>query len=352
ILGDSSSVSVLTLSGGNVTVTGTIEGATLTEGGNAVPNATDHLGFFSSTTSAQLYGVISDETGTGLLVFSATPTLNSATFTGRVDMSTVSSLAMPNSAAPSTTATAEIALDTTITDHQPLWQYYDGGENMTVISIDTSQLPAQDNEVIKYDAASDKFVLEADADSGGATAWNNIGDPTATATIAFGGYEQVISSTLDAAGKTVLTIDHTDADVANNTTIFQINAVDKLDGSLTYIKIIEDSAATPTTVFSLGQTIANFGQDDKAVSVRLHDAATFIMYSNSDADFISMQHTGSNIELDGAFRVVGNLNLGESTAGYAFTVNDAGTAVFKDDGNDTLVTFGPVQDGTTILDIT
>ena len=70
---------------------------------------------------------------------------------------------LPNSAAPTTDATGEIALDTTITDHQPLFQYYDGAENMTVIAIDTAELPALDNEIIKYNAATDKFVLEADA---------------------------------------------------------------------------------------------------------------------------------------------------------------------------------------------
>lgn len=48
---------------------------TLTEGGSAVPNSTDNLGFFSATTSAQLRGVLSDETGTGSAVFSNTPAL-------------------------------------------------------------------------------------------------------------------------------------------------------------------------------------------------------------------------------------------------------------------------------------
>jgi hypothetical protein len=71
-----------------------------------------------------------------------------------------------DNAAPTTNATGEIALDTTITDHQPLWQYYDGGENMTVIAIDTAELPATDNEIVKYDAGTDKFVLEADASGG------------------------------------------------------------------------------------------------------------------------------------------------------------------------------------------
>lgn len=112
-------------------------------------------------TSSELAAIIGDETGTGLIVFSATPTFNSASFTGAVDMSLVSSLVMPSSATPTTAVTAEIELDTSITDHQPLWQYYDGGENMTIIAIDTAQLPALDNEIIGYDAATDKWILEA-----------------------------------------------------------------------------------------------------------------------------------------------------------------------------------------------
>lgn len=84
-----------------------------------------------------------------------------------LDAGSADSLELPNSATPTTNATGEIALDTTIIDHQPLMQYYDGGENMTVIAIDTAELPALDNEVVKYDAGTDKFVLEADAGAGG-----------------------------------------------------------------------------------------------------------------------------------------------------------------------------------------
>jgi len=87
--------------------------------------------------------------------------------TGAYDFGSVTSFELPNSATPTTDVTGEIALDTSITDHQPLWQYFDSGENMTVIAIDTSQLPAADNEIVKYDAATNKFVLEADAGGGG-----------------------------------------------------------------------------------------------------------------------------------------------------------------------------------------
>jgi len=54
--------------------TGTFNPTALQESGNNVPNATDHLGFFAATTSAQLLGVLSDETGTGAAVFGTQPT--------------------------------------------------------------------------------------------------------------------------------------------------------------------------------------------------------------------------------------------------------------------------------------
>jgi len=152
----------------------------------------------SLTDSAGIAANISDETGTGVMVFGTSPTFTTSILfnavtdtlagiqnqnlldkvaaeiiTGAWDFGGATSLEGVNSAAPTTNATGEFALDTTITDHQPLWQYFDGAENMTVIAIDTAQLPALDNEIVKYDAATDKFVLEAEA--GGASEWTRVG---------------------------------------------------------------------------------------------------------------------------------------------------------------------------------
>ena len=92
------------------------------------------------------------------------------TSTGAYNFGGSSGFELPNAAAPTTDATGEIALDTTVTDHQPLYQYFDGTNNMTMIAVDTSQLPATDNEIIKYDAATDAFVFEADATGAGGSA--------------------------------------------------------------------------------------------------------------------------------------------------------------------------------------
>ncbi len=83
-------------------------------------------------------------------------------YTGAHDYGGATSLEIPNSATPTTDAAGELALDTTITDHKPLPQYYTGSENMTIIAIPTADLVSTDNYIVKYDAASDKFTMEAD----------------------------------------------------------------------------------------------------------------------------------------------------------------------------------------------
>lgn len=55
--------------------TGTTRTYTLQDASSTLAMASNNLGFFSATTSAQLAGVISDETGSGALVFATSPTL-------------------------------------------------------------------------------------------------------------------------------------------------------------------------------------------------------------------------------------------------------------------------------------
>ena len=65
--------------------TSTLNATTLTEGGIGVPNVNNNLSVFSATTSAQLFGIISDETGsasgTPLAVFNQAPTISSPVIT-------------------------------------------------------------------------------------------------------------------------------------------------------------------------------------------------------------------------------------------------------------------------------
>ena len=63
---------------------GVFSAVSLQELGNAVPNSTDNLSFFSATSSLQLAGVLSDEVGTGRFILETDATLNTPTINGNL----------------------------------------------------------------------------------------------------------------------------------------------------------------------------------------------------------------------------------------------------------------------------
>ena len=78
---------------------GTFNAVTLTENGTGVPNTGDNLSVFAATTSAQLAGVISDEQGSGALVFATTPTLTTPVIGAATGTSVVLTGAITSSSA-------------------------------------------------------------------------------------------------------------------------------------------------------------------------------------------------------------------------------------------------------------
>jgi hypothetical protein len=173
-----------------------------------------------------------------------------------IDLGGKTSFEIPNGTSGTTDADGETYLDTN----------GDGGTNFSgpVIQLDAGAgagylfpiaLPlaaSQDNYIPKYDASTKTVSWEADA-SGGTTAWDDIADPDADATIAFAGYEQIITSTLDEASHSVLTITNTDADRAAATTILALKDNDTGDAEATYLDVIADADGTPASVFSINQ---------------------------------------------------------------------------------------------------
>lgn len=85
-----------------------------TVGGGTVATALNNLGFFASTTSAQLRGVISDETGTGAACFATSPTLVTPVL-GAATATSINGLAFTTS-----TGTLTIANGKTLTDSNTL----------------------------------------------------------------------------------------------------------------------------------------------------------------------------------------------------------------------------------------
>ena len=224
ILGDSSGASVLTLSGGDVTATGNVEGATLTEGGNAVPNATDHLGFFGGTTSAELLAEISNETGSGVLVFGTAPTFTtSITITGA-------------DASPS--AAGQIRYDNSVAgvDGGAL-VWYDDDEVKHLMDYVTAPTDAEDDYHLAYDKDTDLMYWKSDADSGGSTKFDAIGDPDGAGSVSFADTEVQTFSTAQNTADSFLTIDNTVADVTNNVYLLDLDySVDDNQANADYLK--------------------------------------------------------------------------------------------------------------------
>ncbi|KKL52151.1 hypothetical protein LCGC14_2288360, partial [marine sediment metagenome] len=230
---------------GDVTATGALEAATLTEGGNAVYNATETPGGELGGTFAA-FTIDNNVAVTGWDL--TTPTITSGATFVDADIS-------PDKA-------GELVYDNTVAGiDDGAFAWYDDDEIKYVMDYPTLPTDGEDDYHLAYDKDTDKMYWKADADSGGSTAWDNIGNPTSDGSIAFGGYEQIITSTLDEANHVVFKIDHTDAEIVNGATIFQIQAVGNADPDLTYVKIVDASGGAPNTVFSVGAdgAIANDG---------------------------------------------------------------------------------------------
>lgn len=99
-----------------LTFTGTDASSVAFGAGGTVAYVANNLSVFAATTSAQLLGVISDETGSGLLVFATTPTLT----TPVLGVATATTINKVTLTAPATTATLTILEGKTLTANNTL----------------------------------------------------------------------------------------------------------------------------------------------------------------------------------------------------------------------------------------
>lgn len=113
-------------------------------------------------------------------------------------------------------------------------QYYDG-TNWVKLAKGTA------GQVLEMNAGATAPEWDTD-DSGGSTAWDDIGDPDADGNVAFAGYEQTLTSTLDEANHTVLTITDTDADLANEVTLLKLGFTDNGDAQGAFINCLDNSS--------------------------------------------------------------------------------------------------------------
>lgn len=271
------------------------------EAGNAliantsvIVDSTDATSFPLMTDSAT--GNLAVKTDGGLLYNSSTGNLQatqhggiteanlvdksaSEAVTGGWDYGGAPDLEMPNSATPTVDTTGQFALDTTITDHEALVEYFGTSTSHSVIAIRTSLLPATDNQIIKYDAALDQFVLEADA--GGAE--TNSLETTITGIV---DTEVFIGNGADSGTFAVFS---GDVGLANNgaTTVdsVQANAIDSdayVDGSIDLAHMSSQSVDSDNIV---EDTIVNADINSAAAIVgsKIVDATTSVEGSTEHA---------------------------------------------------------------------
>lgn len=101
-------------------------------------------------TSANILAKVSDETGSGVMVFGTSPT-----FTTSVAIPTATDVVVDGS--------GEIAIDTDVDGNyfdEGLLVYYFGTTKMYVPAFSTIGTPAE-NDVLSYDATNDKWIIEA-----------------------------------------------------------------------------------------------------------------------------------------------------------------------------------------------
>lgn len=100
--------------------------------------------------------------------------------------------------------------------------------------------------------------ISSAAGGGASTAWDAIGDPAGDGTIAFGGTQQIITSSRDSAVSSgVFVINNTDADNANETALISLSFVDTADAQSIFLLAISDATGAPLEAYRMSDTVFN-----------------------------------------------------------------------------------------------
>ena len=112
-----------------------------------------------------------------------------------------------------------------------------------------------DSDNDKYYIGDGSSVVEIGA--GGATAYDDIGDPDANSTIAFAGYTNTWTSTLDTG--TMFKIDNTDADLAGDTILAALEFTDDGDANGIFLRATDNNGDTQFEIGANGDTTIGDG---------------------------------------------------------------------------------------------
>jgi hypothetical protein len=179
-----------------------------------------------------------------------TGTVTAGALAGTLDAGGATSFEVPNGAAPTVNAFGEIAGD------NDLWAasrgapvFYDGTAAVGLVGALVSDTPG-DGQVPKWNTGG-TITWEDDADSGGATAFNAIGDSAADGSVSIG-HTNIWTFTLD--GSRFLQVLSSDADNAADTTLLTLAFNDAADANSIFLDLISDADGTPASVFKVSAT--------------------------------------------------------------------------------------------------
>jgi len=180
--------------------------------------------------------------------------------TGVYDFGGATSFEIPNGTGGTTDATGELYLDSNGIDAgvtQGVLQSYDGSQAMYWFGVDTT--PQSDNYIIKYDAGNNKLAWEVDAGAGGATAWDDITDPDndGLTTIDFDNAAEntVFTTVYDAAGS-FLKIDNSEATIANNVYLLDLEYTDDGNVNADFFKASDNNGDVKFTIQEEGNVFS------------------------------------------------------------------------------------------------
>ncbi len=201
---------------------------------------TDNLSVFTATTSAQLAGVISDETGSGLLVFGTSPTIVTPTIASFVNATHGHTAASSGGQLLSTTALSDTASIAYL--------------NTTNTFLDFAQVFQDDSIKIRNPADTFQYTIQSSAIIANRTA--TIPLLTTADTFVFAAFAQTLTNKTITAAANTLTIASTDltdtaviARSTNNLSFFSATSSAQLLG------VISDETGTGLLVFGTSPTI-------------------------------------------------------------------------------------------------
>ncbi|KKN74434.1 hypothetical protein LCGC14_0390540 [marine sediment metagenome] len=269
------------------------------------------LNFFDTiNSSSKLRAIVTDETGTGLLVFGTSPTF------------TTSIIITGANADPS--LTGQIVYDNTIAgimDGGAL-RWFDDDDSVRLL-VDLETDPSNDDYVVAYDSTADGFYMKADADSGGSTAWDDIADPdnSGLTTITFNNAELSLLTGNNDAAASFWILQNTDADhTGGNFYLLDLDySADDGDVDADYIKC-QDSGGVVLTIQENGNLtttgfLATGADPADQGAIRLSNATIIAWEDATETTLTHIDNVGLllnlELEIDGTLDADGIVTLGD-----------------------------------------